>query len=303
MILRNILLVLAALFLLGELAMARPPFLHQKKLDAFKHEIRYERVLEKLPPDKRVLLDWGPIVSEIKDAEGVTWRGKDPSVFAAGAMANLSVSLKSELGIVSMNVYSLRDGQKEAVEEALHYVASSSTDRVQREIYESCFADFCLAPRMAAGNRADRFDFVYGNIYIHLDCIEYLGDSTGIEGDVLPLARAFQSAMEKAVFANPEGRLPARPRISYTVTPTRIKVGETFIVTTSFAGGAKLDPRTFDVAQDLVSNNVEYEKDLGNSYKFAAKAAGIGTVAFSLLDKKTLWVFTDTVTVHIDPAK
>ena len=72
----------------------------------------------------------------------------------------------------------------------------------------------------------------------------------------------------------------------------------------SFGGGAKLDPRAFRVAKDLISNNIEYQENLGDGvYKFTAKAVGIGTAAFSLLDKKTLWAFTDTVTVHIDPGK
>ena len=88
MTLHKTLFALAALFLLGELAMARPPFLHQKTLDAFKHEIGYERLLEKLPPDKRVLLDWEQLLKEFRDTEGTTWRRKDYSVFAMGAMAN-----------------------------------------------------------------------------------------------------------------------------------------------------------------------------------------------------------------------
>lgn len=283
--------------------MARPPFLHQKTLDAFKHEIRYERVLEKLPPDKRVLLDWGQVLKEFKDTEGVTWRGKDPSVFAVGSMANLNVSLKSELGIVGMDVYSLANGQKEAIEVALHTVSMTSMERVNRQLYEPCFADFCLEPRDPLfENIMSRFDFVYGNLYVKLHYIEYVGKS--YERNVLPLARALHGAMEKAVAANPDGRLPARPKISYTVSPTPVKIGETFTVTAKFGAGAQLDPRTFNVADELISSNIEYEKNLGDGvYKFTAKAVGFGTVAFSLLDKKTLWVFTDTVTVNIDPAK
>lgn len=287
--------------------MARPPFLHQKKLDAFKHEIRYERVLEKLPPDKRVLLDWEQIVQGFEDTERVKWRGKNPSLFAIGSMANLSVSLKSDLGIVGMNVYSLADGQKEAIEVALHTVSMTSMMQVNRQLYEPCFADFCLEPRDPLfANVMSRFDFVYGNLYVELHYIEYAGERTitNMDGNVLPLARALHATMQKAVAANPEGKLPARPRISYTVHPTPVKVGEAFTVTAAFGGGAQLDPKVFRVAKDLISDNMEYEKNLGNGvYKLAAKAAGIGTVAFSLLDKKTLWVFTDTVTVHIDPAK
>lgn len=283
--------------------MARPPFLHQKKLDAFKHEIRYERLLSKLPPDKRVLVDWGQLLKEFKDAEGVTWRGKDPSVFAIGSMANLNVNLKSDLGIVGMNVYSLTDGQKEAIEVALHTVSMTSMEQVDHRLYEACFADFCLEPRDPLfENIMSRFDFVYGNLYVELHYIEYAGKS--YERNVLPIARALHAAMQKAVAANPEGKLPARPRVSYTVNPTRVKVGENFTVTAKFDGGAQLDPKTFRVAKDLVSNNIEYQENLGTGvYKFTATLPGMGTVAFSLLDKKTLWVFSDTVTVHIDPAQ
>lgn len=282
--------------------MARPPFLHQEELDAFKHEIGYERLLEKLPPDKRVLLDWEQTVKEFKDTEGTMWRGKTTSVFGMASMASLSVSLKSDTGIVSMNVYSLPGGQKEAIEEALHSVAMTSMRQIHRKLYEPCFADFCLAPKSLLGSM-DRFDFVYGNLYVKLDCIEHLGRWAG-GGNVLPIARALHAAMERAVAANPEGRLPARPKITYAVNPTHIKVGESFTVTATFGTGSQMDPKTFDVANELLSTNVEYEEDLGKGvFKFTAKTPGPSTVAFGLLDKKSLWVFTDTVPVTIEPVQ
>jgi len=55
------------------------------------------------------------------------------------------------------------------------------------------------------------------------------------------------------------------------------------------------------VAEKFLTNNIEYERDMGNNtYQFSVKSAGEGRVAFNLMDRKTLWVFTDTVMVDID---
>lgn len=286
---------------LGELAMAQQPFYHQEMLDAFKREIRFEQLLQKLPEDKRVLVDWEAVLREVKDTEGTVWRGVKPSVYGMASFGLLSDNLKSDKGVVGLKVYSLPKGQRAAIEEALRNVATTSMHRINKRIYEPCFADFCLAPKDSMFYAF--FSFVYGNLYVGLNYIE-LHDQNALGENVLPLARALHTAMQKAVAANPEGKLPARPRITYTVNPARAKAGETFTITVKFGEGAKLDPHTFDVAQDLLSNNIEYEEDLGGGvFKFTAKAPGMGTAAFSLLDKKTLWVFTDTVTVHVDPTK
>jgi hypothetical protein len=203
--------------------------------------------------------------------------------------------LRSDKGNIRIVVNSLSLGQEDAIDLALWEATNSNALFVYYKHEPNSFSTFCLVPR--EGDIVDAVKFVYGNIVIELN-------QPAFDTDVLPVARALQSAMEKAVAANPEGRLPARPKITYTVTPTRITVGESFTVTAKFGAGHKRDPMTFDVASELVSSNIEYEEDLGEGvYKFTAKAAGPGTVAFSLLDKKTLWVFTDSVPVNIDPAK
>ena len=278
------------------MALERPrPSINQDKIDVIKREMKFEQFIRQLPPDKRVILDWPALLSEIKDEEGVVWRmrkGDEPGLFQVHH-GELTTRLLSDKNNVHLNIHSLSLGQEDAIDLALFISTNSNAPFVPYKYEPQCFSTLCLVPRQT--NTGKSVIFVYGNIAV--DLTHY-----GSDYNVLPLARALHAAMQKAVAANPDGKLPARPHISYAVDRTPIKVGETFTVTAKCGGGARLDPGTFDVAQDVVSDNIEYEKDLGNGvYKFTAKAAGIGTVAFSLLDKKTLWVFTDTVTVHIDP--
>lgn len=276
--------------------MAQQPFYNQEMLDDFKREIRFERIVSGLPPDKLVLVDWVQAIKEFKDTEGTLWRGRISSVFGMNDFGRMDGSLKSSQGQININITLMRDGQRAAIEHALQEVATTSMDHINSRVYEPCFADFCLT--LKHSRTISRLRFVYGNMYIWLD------DVDESDKDVLPVARYLQSLMEKAVAANPEGKLPPRPHISYTVNPKRVKVGENFTVTAKFDGGAQLDPKAFRVAKDLISSNIEYQENLGGGvYKFTAKAAGMGTVAFGLFDKKTLWVFNDNVTVHIDPTQ
>ena len=282
--------------LLGGPAMAQPPFYHQKMLDEFKREIRFEQLLNKLPKDKIVLVNWGQAIKEFKDAEGTTWRGDISTVFGADDFGHMSASLESSQGTINIQISSMRDGQREAIEHALREAATTSMPYINSRVYEPCFADFCLTLRDSP--ISSRFRFVYGNIYVWLDYVDV------DDKDVLPVARYLQSVMEKVVVANPDHKLPARPKTAFTISPTQIKAGETFTVTVKPGAGYQKALWYFDVAQDQLSDNVEYEEDLGdNVYKFTAKAPGPGTVAFNLMDKKTLWVFTDTVTVNIEPKK
>lgn len=280
------------------MALERPrPSLNQGKIDVIKHEMDFPRFIQQLPPDKRIILDWPALLSEIKDAEGVVWRmrkGDEPSLFQAHH-GELTTRLRSDNNNVHLNIHSLSLGQEDAIDLALFTSTNSNAPFVPYKYEPQCFSTLCLVPRQA--NIVKSVIFVYANIVV--DLTHY-----GSDYNVLPLARTLHTAMQKAAAANPEGKLPAWPRITYTVNPARAKAGETFTITVKFGEGAKLDPHTFDVAQDLISNNIEYEEDLGGGvFRFTAKSPGMGTAAFSLLDKKTLWVFTDTVTVHVDPAK
>jgi len=65
---------------------------------------------------------------------------------------------------------------------------------------------------------------------------------------------------------------------------------------------SEIDPAwEFDVAEKFLSHNIEYEQQMANNtYRFSVKSAGEGRVAFHLMDRKTLWVFTDTIIVDID---
>ena len=280
------------------MALERPrPSINQDKIDVIKREMNFPQFIRQLPPDKRVILDWASLLSGFKDAEGTTWRTRaDGCSYSRRAEHGaLDTRLRSDKGNIQIVVNSLNQGQEDAIDWALWDATNSNAPFVPRKYEPQCFSTLCLIPRQQS--TVEFMSIVYGNIAINLT--QY-----GSGNDVRPVARYLQSAMEKAVAANPEQRLPPRPKVVYTVSPTRIKAGETFTVTAKFSAGHQRDPRSFDVANELLSSNIEYEEDLGGDvYKFTAKAAGQGTVAFSLLDKKTLWVFTDTVTVDIDPAQ
>lgn len=295
----SLLLLLFVSLLTGTLAMAleRPrPSINQRKIDVIKQEMNFAQFIRQLPPDKRVILDWPALLSEFKDAEGVVWRATDGSSSFDTGHGEIGVTLKSNTNDgngIGITIHSLSLGQEDAIDLALFDSTNSNAPFVPYKYEPQCVGTFCLVPRQ--GDAAEEMMFVYGNILIKLRC-------SG--GSILPIARALQFAMEKAVAVNPEGKLPARPKITYTVNPTHIKVGESFTVTAKFSAGLQMDPKTFGVAKELLSNNIEYKKNLGGGvYRFNANAPGPGTVAFSLLDKKTLWVFTDTVPVTIEPAQ
>ena len=76
----------------------------------------------------------------------------------------------------------------------------------------------------------------------------------------------------------------------------------------NFGVVTRFEFRLHSVGPDVLSGLIVYPFDQAKAVlqqyrEFAAKAPGPGTVAFSLMDKKTLWVFTDTVTVNIEPKK
>ena len=265
------------------MALERPrPSINQDKIDVIKREMNFAQFMRQLPPDKRVILDWPSLLSGFQDAEGTIWRaraGDDPIIFDP-EHGELKTRLRSDKGSTHIVVHSLSQGQEDAIDLTLFDSTNSNAPFVPYKYEPNCVSSLCLMPRQQS--TVGSMIFVYGNIMIDL-CSARSGDNN----DVRPIARYLQSAMEKAVAANPEQRLPARPKIAYTVTPTQIKAGETFTVTAKFGAGYQKDPRSFDVANELVSSNIEYEEDLGGDvYKFTAKAAGKGTVSCSLLDKK-----------------
>ena len=268
------------------------PTMNQDKLDVMKREMNYAQFMRQLPPDKRVILDWPALLSVFKDADGTTWRtsGQDDYYSRRAERGALDTRLRSDSGSMQVVVHSLSHGQEEAINQALRMAANSNAPFVPYKYEPQCFSTFCLIPRQQS--TVESMKFVYGNIMIELSHKDH---------DVRPIARYLQSAMEKAFAANPEQRLPARPKITCAVTPTQIKAGETFTVTlpTDYPN-AQWD---FGFSKELLTPNVAYDKKRMNIITLKAVSPGKGVVSFSLMDKKTLWVFTDTVTVNIDPAK
>ena len=281
--------------LTGGMAMATERVsLNQDKIDVLKREMNYAQFIRQLPKDKRVILDWQALLSVFKDSEGTIWRTRVQDYFYSRDAEHgaLDTRLRSDKGSIRIVVHSLSQGQEDAIDLALWDSSMSNAPFVPYKYEPQCFSTLCLIPRQQS--TVEFMTFVYGNIVIDLS---YSGDNN----DVRPVAHYLQSAMEKAVAANPEQRLPARPKITYTVTPTRIKAGETFTVTlpTDY-------PNTqwdFGFSEELLTPNITYDKKRMNIITLKAVSPGKGVVSFSLMDKKTLWVFTDTVTVNIDPAK
>lgn len=279
----------------GDQAMALKtprPSINQPKIDVIKQEMNFEQFIRQLPPDKRVILDWQALLNEFKDTDGTIWRVDYSSYSFRAEHGVLGLNLKSNQGILGLSVHSLSQGQEDAIDLALFDSTNSNASFVSYKYEPQCPGTFCLVPRH--DNNLGSMMFVYGNILIKLNCAESGSNCQSV-------ARFLQASMEKAVVRNPEGNLPSRPQITYVVTPKRVKAGESFTVTAEFGGGYNLDPDFFDVGKELLSSNIEYEEELRSGvYKFTAKSAGPGTVAFSLLDKKTLWVFTDNVPLTIE---
>lgn len=279
---------------LGGYAMAEVPFYNQNVLDAFKKEIQYEKRLKSLPEDKFVLVDWKSTLNQFTDSEGVTWLSTRMSTFEAHLYGRLSATLKSDLGTIKVVVHSIQEGQKSAIEFALREAATTSMSYVDMKYYDSCFSDFCLVgtnPRVV-----DYTMFIFGNIFVQLDFYnEY-------NKDLLPVARYIQSVMEEAVADNPEKKLPGRPQFNYTVNQTKIKSKSSFTLTVGPGVGYSRELWDFGVAEELMnSEHIEYDEELGSDvYKFSAKKSGQGTIAFSLMDRKTLHIFSDTITVDIE---
>jgi len=266
--------------------------LNQSKIDTLKQEMNYAQVIARLPKQKVVILDWSAVLSHFEDDEGTVWDLDISTYGDETGHGYLGASLHSSLGSVSAVIHSLSDGAKAAIDLALWEATNNNADFIYYKYAENVVGDFSLVPRN--GNIVRSLLFVYGNILIELSYATYEDQQ-----DVLSIARYLQVIMDKAVVANPEGALPARPAFQYSVGSQQIKAGRTFKVTVT----PDYDQTVvnFDVAEDMLSANIEYEEGLGDGvYRFTAKAAGAGTVAFSVMDKKTLWTFTDMLTVNID---
>jgi hypothetical protein len=268
----------------------QPYFINQDKYEHLKQQINYEQLVTQLPQDKVVILDWSSIMSSFKDDENRAWTISHPSTSMRAYDGRLSASLVSGKERMTIEISSFNQGQKAAIEMALRDATNNNAPFIGYRLQDECVGDFCLVPSMMA--HVNYMIFIYGNILIKLN---HFND----EKEVLSVARYIQTAMEKAVAANPEQRLPARPTFQYTIEPARPVVGETFFI--HVAPAEKHDGWEFNVAKKLLTDNIEYERNMGhNVYKFTAKSVGRGKAAFNLMDKKTLWVFTDEVTVNID---
>jgi len=290
---RRVIPLACLLVLMGGSVMAFERFsLNQNKIDILKQEMNYPQVIAQLPEQKIIILDWVAALENFKDDEGTVWNLDISAYGDETGHGYLDASLHSPRGSVSIVIHSLSEGVKAAVDLALWEATNNNADFIYYKYAEHAIGDFSLVPRN--GNIVRSLLFVYGNILIELTHPTYEDRQ-----DVISIARHLQITMDKAVAANPEGTPPPRPIFQYSVGSQQIKLGRTFKVTVT----PDYDQAVvgFDVAEEVLSENIEYEEDLGGGvYKFTAKAAGVGTVAFSVMDKKTLWTFTDTFKVNID---
>jgi hypothetical protein len=295
----TITILFCMVLLTGGTAMAGARFLisplNQDKLDTLKKEMGYDSVIQQLPKDKIVILDWENTLKGFTDTNGRMWRISSPSSSMHSYEGRLSANLKSGNEVVRIVVHSMSLGQKDAIDLALWQATNTSAPFIWYKYDPRCFSNFCLIPR--AKEHVSALYFNYGNILIELDHFD-------VDKDVIPVARYLQSAMEKAVAENPEQKLPPRPKITYTMTPTQITTGETFTVTAKQELAYQKVLWNFDIAQKLISDNINCKEDMGDFiYKFMAKATGKGSISYNLMNKKTLWVFTDVVSVNIEPEK
>jgi len=267
-------------------------FINKDKYDALKQQMNFEQLVTRLPADKLVILDWPSVISSFKDDENKPWAISHPSTSMNAYGGRLRAHIVSDNEEIDMEIFSFSQGQKVAIDMALRDATNSNAPFIAYKAQNECIGDFCLVPGIM--DHVNFMILVYGNIRIDLNHFNS-------EKEVLSVARYIQSAMEKAVMENPEKRLPARPTFKYTIEPARPGEGETFFIKVMPAPLDKYAAKEFDVARKLLTDNIEYERNMGNNvYKFTAKSAGTGKVAFNLMDKKTLWVFTDEVTVNID---
>jgi len=265
--------------------------LNQDKIDTLKREMNYTQVIARLPEEKIVILDWETALNHFKDDEGTVWNSNNISYGDEAGHGYLDASLRSTHGQVGVVIHSLSEGAKTAIDLALWEATNSNADFIYYKYAENVVGEFSLVPR--DGKIVRSIYFVYGNILIKLTHSNYEARQ-----DVLSIARYLQVVMEKAVKINPQGMFPVRPMFQYSVGSQQIKARQTFNVTVTPDYDQALV--RFDVAEEMLSENIEYEENLGDSvYKFTAKVAGSGTVAFKVMDKKTLWAFTDTFTVNI----
>ncbi len=265
--------------------------LNQDKIDTLKREMNYTQVIARLPEEKIVILDWEVALKRFNDDEGTIWSSSNISYGDEAGHGYLDASLHSARGQVGVVIHSLSEGAKTAIDLALWEATNSNADFIYYKYAKNVVGEFSLLPR--DGGIVRSIYFVYGNILIKLIHSDY-----DAKQDVLSIARYLQVLMEKAVKINSQGMPPVRPMFQYSASSQQIKARQTFNVTVTPGYDQALV--RFGVAEEMLSENVEYEENLGDGvYKFTAKAAGSGTVAFKVMDKKTLWAFTDTFTVNI----
>lgn len=262
------------------------------KLRQFRQEIGYENLITNLPLEKVVSLGWLDLLNEFEDTNRTKWKLRYPSFAVDDKRGSLTANLVSSEGEANIAVSSYNKNRIQAIDEMLRKATDTSASFLPYKVGDLKLGDFCLVPRKRANVYSIKF--LFGNILVDIRHINS-------EKDVLPIARYVQSAMEKAVAANPEGKLPARPKISYPLSRTRITVGETFTVT--LPTGYPNAQWDFGFSEQLLTPNIKYDNKEMNVLTLKAVAPGPGAVSFNLMDKKTLWVFTDRVVVNIDPAK
>ena len=262
------------------------------KLYPFKQEIGYENIIRNLPEERIVSLNWQDLLQVFEDTDHTKWKLSHPSIGMSYKRGSLTANIVSSDGEANIAIYSYNQNRKHAIDDMLWKATDTSAPFMSYKVSGEKIGDFCLVPRKS--DNVYSIKYVYGNILVD---IRHLNS----DKDVLPVARYLQSAMEKAVAANPEKKLPTRPKITYSITPTQVRAGETFTVTlpTDYPN----EQWDFGFAEELLTPNIVYDKKRMNILTLKAVSPGKGVVSFSLMDKKTLWVFTDTVTINIDPAK
>jgi hypothetical protein len=285
------LFALAIFPFLGEPAMGNPLLESmQRKVDVFKREIDYDRLVSNLGTEQRYLLDWEETLRAFVDSDNTSWTAEcEPSYYASGPLGTMRINVTNGTDTVAVEVHKVKDGSRSAIDGILNVAASGSTSRiVMRVMRGRCPGDFCLIT--GTESAPNSLYMAKGNIFTELNCLD--------DCSVLPIAHYIAEQMNKR---NADPRQSPLSKLSLRLGTDRnqVRLGDEF----AFAVAPK---SLFDSEDWLVDvrpvndEDLEYVKEETGRITYKALRRGALKITVNIMHKRTLQVKEETFVVNVN---
>ena len=260
--------------------------LNQNLLDDFKTSIGYSNLVAHAPTEKHITIDWQNALQKITDSNGTVWTSqtKAPILDVSGE-AHLRLTLESHNGAAIIDIVFLPGTWKERLNSALLSLAFTNASSINYKI-DPHIDDVFLIPKDQT--EMSFVNFLYGHFNIKI--------SHWDGHNVAPLAEAIYQLMQHNTL-----KTARKNNIEFHIVADKpqYSVGSFIRLKLESKKNNWSSERIHFEASTLHSEHLEYIEKSDNVLVFKALKKGKINIPLSIMDKKTLYVETKSVTIEI----